>query len=502
MRITTRRGISATIEPEAAETAFTHPQPPILNGTAGGLSWQENSPAYLPIVPGASGFGMNTTAASGRHSVVGSLAAAPMIYPVINTNRTGLGSFPAALQASGDRIIIFNTSGLLDYSGQSDLNRQVIMGPGRVIIAGQTAPDPGFVTFGLQIVLNVETNKDSLISHLTMYQYPYEDHTIQAARGDCFNHFHPAASSAQQDSNIVHANCWYSWASDELVDLFYGTHKFSFWQCMFAESLANTDNGDGVIHSYGPLIGRDRTTALGDYTRCAYVHNQARNPLTRGDNIAILNGLWFDCSNRGIQLSAEDGAATHTDIEGNIFITGPTGFPSRPIFRQDSGANIMAASSTVYLAGNRAMGWSDATQSGLIDQAPGTLVSSRISASYPSGYNVTQITNEAEFARLVMRHVGSRPGSRLSLQTRVMDHIEARLTGSGSQGGAVAHPDDIGMPSIAQNTVNHTSGADPLPGLSSLTSAALLGVAGRSIMPSGYTALEEWLHRRTAEVMP
>lgn len=469
--------------------------------SAGGPTWLANSPGYLPIIPGAAGHGMNTTAGSGRDSVSGGLAAAPTIYFVTNLNISGPGSLQDALEATGRRIVIPAVSGVINFTGLGDNSRRITIGSGQLIYAGQCAPSPGLHVYGAQFLINLQTAKDTVLWHLSAYQFPYVDFAIQDSSGDVVSHFHPPSIAAQTDSNIIHANCWYSAGNDEMSDMDYGCHQFTFWQTVFAEAAWNSNNTDGTPHGYGPLVSTDRTTALGSFIRCAFIHNQARNPLTRGQLISVLNCLQFDLWQRGVQLSSEPGITTQTNIEGCIFVSGPTGVPSTPIFRQDTGGNALASGSQIYIANNRALGWTDSSQSSLINSGPGTLVGSRITAAYPSGYAVTTSSDREALARLVMSTAGARPGDRASMQQRVANHLEARLTGSGNQGGPIAHPSEIGI-TATQNTVNHTTGSDPIPGISSQTSTpTTLGTAGRVVMGSGYTALEEWLHRRNDEVM-
>jgi hypothetical protein len=64
---------------------------------------------YLPVVPGAYGYGMETRAAY----ACGTL---PTILRVTNLNDSGAGSFRAAVEASGPRVVIFEVSGYIEMA--------------------------------------------------------------------------------------------------------------------------------------------------------------------------------------------------------------------------------------------------------------------------------------------------------------------------------------------------------------------------------------------------
>jgi hypothetical protein len=81
------------------------------------------SMAAVPVIPGASGFGITTPA--GRSGTV---------YRVTNLNASGTGSLAACIGASGPRVCIFEVSGTIRVTDNLEIRNP------NITIAGQTAP--------------------------------------------------------------------------------------------------------------------------------------------------------------------------------------------------------------------------------------------------------------------------------------------------------------------------------------------------------------------------
>ena len=83
-------------------------------------------PVAAPAFPGAEGFGANTPGGRGGK-----------VIAVTNLSDDGPGSFRAACETEGPRIVIFRVSGLIT------LNRKLVIKNPYITIAGQTAPGDG-----------------------------------------------------------------------------------------------------------------------------------------------------------------------------------------------------------------------------------------------------------------------------------------------------------------------------------------------------------------------
>lgn len=109
----------------------------------------------LPIIPGASGFGIGTLAGSGRHLN----PPGTRIIKVTNLNTRGPGSLREAIEADGPRVVVFEVSGNIDFRPYGML---VISKP-YITIAGQTAPSPRVTMVGCELVVRTH---DVLIQHI------------------------------------------------------------------------------------------------------------------------------------------------------------------------------------------------------------------------------------------------------------------------------------------------------------------------------------------------
>src|SRR3954469_7200868 len=93
-----------------------------------------------PAFPGAAGWGAATPGGRGGK-----------IIRVTNLHPDGPGSFKAALDAKGPRIVVFEVGGVIDL-GRKELNLREPF----VTIAGQTAPSPGITL--IKTALNVRAH--------------------------------------------------------------------------------------------------------------------------------------------------------------------------------------------------------------------------------------------------------------------------------------------------------------------------------------------------------
>ena len=113
-----------------------------------GLTWATNFPAFLPIIPGGAGFGMDQFGGSGRHSLVGGRARTSVVF-VDNINEgAGTGTLESAIKKAGPRTVVPQIGGLVDNGFQNQMNVRSTNGGDYLTFAGQCAPDNGLFTRG------------------------------------------------------------------------------------------------------------------------------------------------------------------------------------------------------------------------------------------------------------------------------------------------------------------------------------------------------------------
>lgn len=249
------------------------------------------------------------------------------IIRVTNLNPDGPGSFKAAVEAKGPRIVVFEVGGVIDM-GMTTLDiREPFL-----TIAGQTAPSPG-ITF-IRGGMDVRTH-DVIIRHIRIR--PGDDGRAKRSGWE------PDALSTVAARNVIVDHCTMTWAPDENLSAsgprFTGntveewrkgtSHNITFSYNLLAEGLADSSHPKGE-HSKGSLI-HDNATGILIY-RNVYAHNVERSPLLKGGvHAAVVNNFIYDPGKRGIHynLMALEWAGVPYQLGelsavGNVMRAGPS----------------------------------------------------------------------------------------------------------------------------------------------------------------------------------
>lgn len=412
----------------------------------------------LPVIPGAFGFGMDTRAAYGL------VGTNPTIYRVTILSDSGVGSLRDALEASGPRVVIFETSGTIVLS--TDI---IILNP-YVTIAGQTAPSPGITIkgFGVQVYTH-----DVLMQHLRIR--PGDGPPLQPQTMG-----HDASIMYQDAYNVVFDHNSFSWAqgkNTESGSLGNGS-RVTYWRNISSEALyhaANVIIDAGQPSSLGLLLFQSyvQQPAFFSVIGNLLAHNSDRNPEIQGPvNAHIINNVIYDWGKDTTEYSwatfifSSDGSGLppKVDIMGNQYIAGQPTSPFTPL----TAIGIWNAPSgtQVYINDNAIDQTRQAVNATFLHNS-----SSAIVGSPPVTLSGVTVLASGGVEAFVKANAGARPADRDSVDLRIISEVTNRTGDMISSQNAVG-----GWPTLAVNSRALTTPANP-----------------HAVTASGYTNLEVWL---------
>ena len=246
------------------------------------------APGVQPAFPGAVGWAAATPGGRGGR-----------IIRVTTLAPDGPGSFKAALEAKGRRIIVFEVGGLIDMGRQT----LKITEP-YVTIAGQTAPSPGITL--IKTGIDIATH-DVVMRHIRVRTGVDGQPRMSGWEAD--------ALSTVAAHHVIIDHCSFTWAIDENMSAsgprFEGatpeqwrentSHAITFSYNIAAEGLADASHPKGE-HSKGTLI-HDNASQILIY-RNLYAHNMERNPLVKGGGqVELVNNILYDPGERAVHYN-------------------------------------------------------------------------------------------------------------------------------------------------------------------------------------------------------
>ena len=275
------------------------------------------APSATTGFPGAVGWAAATTT-GGRGG---------QIIRVTNLQADGAGSFKAALETKGPRIIVFEVGGIIDM-GRTEFK---IREP-NLTIAGQTAPSPGITL--IRGGLDVRAH-NVIIRHIRVRTGV----DGQAKRSG----WEADAISTVAAHNVLVDHCTFGWAIDENMSAsgprFTGdtpeqwragtSRNITFSYNLASEGLADASHPKGE-HSKGSLVHDNVTNIL--FYRNIWAHNVERSPLFKGGvRGSVINNLIYDPGKRAMHynlMALEWGARPYQNGQmsavGNVMRGGPS----------------------------------------------------------------------------------------------------------------------------------------------------------------------------------
>ncbi len=334
-----------------------------------------------------------------------------------NLNADGEGSFRAALEAEGPRVIVFEVGGVIDLNKQ-----QIKINNPYMTIAGQTAPSPGITCIRGGITFNTH---DIVMQHV---RFRMGDAGAEIGEG-----FEPEISTSANGNsyNIVVDHCSVSWGVDENLSISgkrgYGpenaSHDITYSYNFISEGLAwSVHKKQTMNHSMGTLVMDDCTniSIIGNY----YAHNYERNPWFKGNSSGIvLNNLIYNPGAWAIRLSwipkewkglDEQPGTPVVSIVGNYEKEGPSTTVVAMV-----GSNYPENDERGYLEGNVIYQKDGATPGKLTDESiPITLLDEK--PIWIEGLPVLPAEDVPEY---VLKYSGARPADRDETDLRLIEEF-------------------------------------------------------------------------------
>jgi len=373
----------------------------VLSGLFTLPSLSQSAKEYgLPVLEGVKGFGLDSKGGAGGE-----------IIRVTNLNREGEGSFAAALEYKGPRIIVFEVAGVINLEKRS----LRITNP-FVTIAGQTAPYPGITL--IRGGLSIQTH-DVIVQHIKIRPGEAEQAKKSGWEVD-------GIGCSEGAWNVIIDHCSVTWSTDENISpsgpRFEGSgpeewrmntsHKIVISNCIIAEGLSNSTHSKGE-HSKGTLVHDNASEIL--IAGNLYASNMQRNPLFKGGAMGVVaNNYIYNPGNAAIHFGLVE-----EEWKGHEWLTGIMAIEANYIEAGPDTRTSMAAGSfrgpvDVYWANNTIV--SDTERKELTGNF------NRIDARpfWPSG--LTPLT-PGEVKKSVLKNVGAFPWNRDDIDKRIIEGV-------------------------------------------------------------------------------
>lgn len=227
------------------------------------MGFSVKRPTGIPAFPGAEGFGAATPGGRGGK-----------VIAVTNLSDDGPGSFRAACEAEGPRIVVFRVSGLIT------LTRKLVIKNPYLTIAGQTAPGDGICLRNFTFVV---------ATHDVVVRY------LRSRLGDLTAQEDDSITLAAGARDVVIDHCSATWSIDEDLSLAGDVSNVTVQWCLIAEGLNHSKHSKGD-HGYGSL---SRANGPVTWHHNLWAHNISRNPRL-GDNYGRPPFPTFDVRNNVI----------------------------------------------------------------------------------------------------------------------------------------------------------------------------------------------------------
>lgn len=245
---------------------------------------------------GAEGFGSDTVGGRGG-----------WIVKVTNLNDSGEGSLRWALEDfERPRIVVFDVGGVITLKDN-------LLVRGDVTVAGQTAPGDGITIRGAPLQI-VEDNV--IIRGLKFRPGDGPGSLFETRDAISIGSAHTTVDHVVIDSNS------FSWATDEVVNVWFGARDITISNNIIAEGIDIDAAGD-KFHSLGFLVGDGASNIT--IANNLIMSSEFRNPtIADATNVELVNNLVYNYGQHALSFTIRDWLYTKAHVIGNYFERGPS----------------------------------------------------------------------------------------------------------------------------------------------------------------------------------
>ena len=384
--------------------------------------------AAIPAFPGAEGWGARTAGGRGGE-----------IRYVDSLAESGPGTLRAALEASGPRVVLFRTGGVIR------LREPIRIREPNCTVAGQTAPGGGVCVVGAPIQIQT---RDVILRGLRIRpgadpggHDPFERDALNIGQEN-------DTAESLNVRDIIIDRCSFSWSVDELVGIRSPARRVTIQECVLSEALDDSIHPSGR-HSRGILIGYSSREI--SVLRNLIASNDKRNPVVAGGASAeIVHNVVLNWGAFGTRLAdVWRSEATAADIVRNTYLAGEDSRGYALFISPE-----IHAESRVYLEGNRFLSGGNAIR---------TAAPTRFLAAGPLRTGADWGLSAEEAARSVLERAGATAPKRDRIDERIAQAARNRLFGSnGTTNGAAARTRILDSPEQVGGLPAYEAGQPPL----------------------------------------
>ena len=395
---------------------------PITISDPSGLCWPDNgTPSYLP-------YPANRNGTAGSCPVAEAISYAknwggyqnwpttdPTIIHVTNRNDSGAGSLRACIEASGERVCVF------DVGGTINLSSQINIANGNLTVNGHAAPGPVWVVLADNAMVNGVFNVQG--DNVIIEGLIFDITTPIACNNSRVFNTGPTADNFKA-VNIIGLG-----ATDEQVSWGRGNNL------VFVDSIFSNPGGISTCNHHFNFLAQEgdyEVTFLGTN----FFQGKNRNPRVLAYNGTYFGGWIYNPGNQAMDISVdagETGSFTYTwNLAGLYYDEGPNDSASQVIQLHNSGGSgTFSNASEFYITDLRIDSGpcSDAWDAGCVSVLTNSEANIRhnLTDNVPTGLNWSDTSglSRADFITLNSQNNGAWPNNRSSTIADMYDDAAA-----------------------------------------------------------------------------